>query len=107
MAIKGKGNRTYSNGWRDRLLEPGGWLEIQLLTTEWNEGDRIPFQGEKIREMHQNLCKGTAKMGRKWDIHEDLPRLLEDSRFQKVEHLRKRVPLGPWEQETKLVRLTD
>lgn len=95
--------RTYSNLLRYSQLEPGGWLEIQLLTLEYHEPDTLSIKSQKIRELHTLLCDATAHLGRKWNIHEDLPRLLGEAQFQNIAHLQKCVPLGPWEEDGVLV----
>ncbi|KIW86683.1 uncharacterized protein Z519_12738 [Cladophialophora bantiana CBS 173.52] len=83
-------------------LEPGGWLEFQLLALRHDSQQPSPQPFTFIQELHRHLSEGLSKLGRKLDIHDDLPQILRENHFRNIKHIQETVPLGPWSRDPKL-----
>ncbi|EXJ56198.1 uncharacterized protein A1O5_12654 [Cladophialophora psammophila CBS 110553] len=83
-------------------LEPGGWLEFQLLALRHDSQQPSPQRFTFIQELHRHLSEGLSKLGRKLDIHDDLLQILQENNFRNMEHIQETVPLGPWPRDPKL-----
>ncbi|KIW36533.1 uncharacterized protein PV06_11243 [Exophiala oligosperma] len=87
------------------ILEDGGWIEFQLLTLgHYSQSEQQAPMGKKskIQDIHGYLSHGLAALGRQLDIHDKLPRILEENSFHNLEHRGFPVPLGRWPKDEEL-----
>ncbi|KAF5020568.1 hypothetical protein F66182_7400 [Fusarium sp. NRRL 66182] len=83
-------------------LEPGGYLEMQAVYSEFRSDDETGDKAENALLWMKTIVEGASKFGKPLDIAPILNKEMEEAGFVHVEQKILKVPIGSWPKDPKL-----
>ena len=88
-----------------RNLAPGGWIELQDFNTLAYSEDGSAQDDNKVVEFCRVFNAACDKIGRHGSPGQYLKEWTEEAGFVNVHHDIRKVPVGPWARDKKLVNI--
>lgn len=83
-------------------LKPGGWAEFQDFNLQYYSEDGSLTKDHKTLIWINTLLDAANQMGREPSPGPRLEGFLQDAGFQRVQHYRFKIPIGPWAKDPHL-----